>query len=79
MVGREGKAVHHQCGHLLWAVVVHPFDESTLVSYRDGGSMGLVVFVCPSCGKPLRLWWSVPGQRDQWFAAFGSDEVSYDT
>ncbi len=67
-MGCAGKVVHHKCGYPLWSFVMHRFDETTLVNYRDGGSGGFVVFLCPGCGKPLPLWWSVPGQKDEWQA-----------
>jgi hypothetical protein len=65
-----GKLVHHRCGYGLWAFVVERFaaDEydwiarqeaaSVLVNYRDSAD-GQVVFLCPRCGKPLKLWWEV--------------------
>jgi hypothetical protein len=68
--GSIGKVVHHRCGYTLWAFVVERFaaDEydwiarqeaaSVLVNYRDPAN-GQVVFMCPCCGKPLKLWWEV--------------------
>jgi hypothetical protein len=52
---------------------MHRFDESTLVNYRDGGPGGFVVFLCPGCLGVLKLWWSVPGQKDEWWPV--RDEV----
>ena len=65
-MGQDGKWVTHKCGYQLWSFVMHRFDESTLVNYRDGGPGGFVVFLCPGCLGVLKLWWSVPGQRDEW-------------
>ena len=65
-----GKVVHHRCGYELRAFVVEQFaaDEydwiarqeaaSAVVNYRDPANEA-VVFTCPRCGKPLKLWWEV--------------------
>jgi hypothetical protein len=59
---RGGKWVHHRCGYALWVVVLERFNGATVVNYRDGGSHGLLVSLCPGCGGVLKLWWEVPGQ-----------------
>ena len=66
------KLVHHKCGHPLWTkvfdrltvpegsqaasngekVILHYYD-----AHPDSSTPDLIVFLCPGCGQPLKLWW----------------------
>ncbi len=59
---QDGKLLHHRCGYPLWSVVHERFNGVMLVNYRDQSPRGLLIFICPGCGKSLQLWWQVPGQ-----------------
>jgi hypothetical protein len=65
---RQGKLVHHKCGHPLFVdgyqefqplpVFAEPGCIDVLVVYRDAmEERPTVVFCCPGCNKPLKLWW----------------------
>ncbi|HLI08566.1 MAG TPA: hypothetical protein VKV40_18535 [Ktedonobacteraceae bacterium] len=71
--GASGKRWRHSGGYPLWAQVglrLEPLEEwettgmerCVVVSYRSAvvGTSALLLFHCPGCGRPLRLWWSLP-------------------
>ena len=62
-----GKVVRHRCGYPLSTRLIGAAEwmGQVVVEYRDGGGMGPVVYLCPGCGKPLKLWWPVPGEVSQ--------------
>ncbi len=64
--GRARKQVRHSCGYPLQAEVLSQFDPLddggtvqvgvvVVVNYR--GLDGVLTWVCPRCGKPLKMWW----------------------
>ncbi len=58
---RLGRVVRHRCGSLLW-VRAHTrlgWARARCVEYRDANDLdhSLVLFHCPACQQPLRLWW----------------------
>ena len=65
------KLVRHRCGQPLWAetsFLEAVEDEmcvsvpaKAVVNYRSAspGAAEVLVWVCPGCGKPLRIWWDV--------------------
>lgn len=64
--GRMRKQVHHSCGYPLQAGVLGRFESvvggatvqvgaAVVVNYR--GLDGVLTWVCPRCGKPLKMWW----------------------
>ena len=60
MEGACGKVVRHRCGYALWVRVLGHVEGLVVVEYRDGGRLGTLVYLCPGCGKPLKLWWDAP-------------------
>lgn len=67
--GRLGKLVRHACGYSLQAEVLERVEvfegcavtgvgPAVVVCYRDPAD-GMLTNLCPRCGKPLQLWWSV--------------------
>ena len=57
--------MHHRCGYALWAYVFSVLgDDAVVVHYRDCAANPEVitplVFLCPKCHQPLRLWWNDP-------------------
>src|SRR6266487_23521 len=58
---RLGKVVQHSCGYPLWvrAFTRLEWASSRCVEYRDAANLdhSLIIFHCPLCKKPLRLWW----------------------
>jgi hypothetical protein len=70
-----GKVVHHRCGMTLWVRAMYqgvedgsgniaPYGGSgdVLVEYRTCVD-GMIVYLCPGCDGPLRLWWDAGGRR----------------
>ena len=62
-----GKVVRHRCGYALSTRLIGAAEwvGQVVVEYRAGGGMGPVVYMCPGCGKPLKLWWPVPERVSQ--------------
>jgi len=58
----SGKVVRHRCGYALSTRLIGAAEWAgqVVVEYSDGGGMGLVVYACPACGKPLKVWWPAP-------------------
>src|SRR6266571_1429499 len=69
-----GKQVRHECGFLFRVVVLTQVADAVVVEYRgEGGGMGvLVLYHCPRCDKPLRLWWMVSAE-DEWLPGRAMD------
>ena len=55
------KRGRHACGYRLWMEATTCVEDCVLVNYRsaESGASPLVVWQCPGCGEPLKLWWSV--------------------
>jgi len=60
------KRGRHRCGQWLEVAATSCIGEYVLVDYRNAepGASPLVVWRCPRCEEPLKLWWLA----DAWVA-----------
>jgi hypothetical protein len=60
------KRGQHRCGYWLEVAATTCIDDCVLVDYRSAepGATPLVVWRCPRCEAPLKVWWPVDAWVD---------------